>query len=100
MPIYLNFKGGISAQFECKSQTTFEVKILIQCHVKWLSEGWYICHNKQMQLWHVTFATYSIYSKLRNYNCSAISCVGRKYLIRQATFHLRPVSVAITLCIS
>jgi ankyrin repeat protein len=25
--------------------------------VKWLSEGWYICHNKQMQLWHVTFAT-------------------------------------------
>jgi hypothetical protein len=27
------------------------------CHVKWLSEGWYICHNKQMQLWHVTFAT-------------------------------------------
>jgi hypothetical protein len=27
------------------------------CHVEWLSEGWYICHNKQMQLWHVTFAT-------------------------------------------
>jgi hypothetical protein len=20
-----------------------------ECHVKWLSEGWYICHNKQMQ---------------------------------------------------
>jgi hypothetical protein len=27
------------------------------CHVEWLSEGWYICHNKQMQLWHITFAT-------------------------------------------
>jgi len=29
--------------------------------VKWLSEGWYICHNKQMQLWHVTFATEGAY---------------------------------------
>ena len=27
--------------------------------MEWLSEGWYICHNKQMQLWHVTFATNS-----------------------------------------
>jgi hypothetical protein len=26
------------------------------CHVEWLSKGWYICHNKQMQLWHITFA--------------------------------------------
>jgi hypothetical protein len=30
-----------------------------KCHVEWLSEGWYICHDKQMQLWHVTFATRS-----------------------------------------
>jgi nicotinamidase-related amidase len=34
------------------------------CHVKWLSEGWYICHNKQMQLWHVTFATSSLRREL------------------------------------
>ena len=33
------------------------LRLWSRCHVEWLSEGWYICHNKQMQLWHVTFAT-------------------------------------------
>ena len=35
------------------------------CHVEWLSEGWYICHNKQMQLWHVTFATRALLIEFR-----------------------------------
>jgi hypothetical protein len=36
------------------------------CHVEWLSEGWYICHNKQIQLWHITFAT-KVTSYFSNY---------------------------------
>jgi hypothetical protein len=31
----------------------------LYCHGEGLSEGWYICHNKQMPLWHITFATFT-----------------------------------------
>jgi hypothetical protein len=41
------------------------------CHMEWLSEWWYISHNKQMQLWHVTFATDSSFlSSCQQEKCS------------------------------
>jgi hypothetical protein len=65
----LLFNVIVGAQME-----KFNIHHIDLCHVKWLSEGWYICHNKQMQLWHVTFATIFV-----SYVYSALIKISQEY---------------------